>query len=284
MVHKIRKKIASFFAGFWKFLKNIFILFSQSFKEVMFFMLICSVFTAIATSVLESLLIKAMMKACGVTYIVPDNLRNVIVNPVSIILIIIFLILITLFSLFEIAGLLHAFSMAQVGRNTNLTSMLMAGFRACKKALNPKNWLLILFILVLFPLTKVIPLSTSTFKVVLPGFVNQTIDYTQSLHILYYCIYLVLICFLTVYIFSINSFVMQKTDLIKSCRQSRILGKGHYIETFLTLGLLTVLLNFVINSVSSILVVNGNTHILDTEEQQECRIEVRGCRNIYICC
>jgi len=37
----------------------------------MFFMLICSVFTAIATSVLESLLIKAMMKACGVTYIVP---------------------------------------------------------------------------------------------------------------------------------------------------------------------------------------------------------------------
>ena len=97
-------------------------------------MLICSVFTAIATSVLESLLIKAMMKACGVTYIVPDNLRNVIVNPVSIILIIIFLILITLFSLFEIAGLLHAFSMAQVGRNTNLTSMLMAGFRACKKA------------------------------------------------------------------------------------------------------------------------------------------------------
>ncbi len=258
MVHKIEKKIAGFFAGFWKFLKNIFILFKQNFKEVMLFMLICSVFTAISTSILESLLIKAMMKVSGVTYIVPANLRSVIVNPASIILIIIFLILITLFSLFEIAGLLHAFSMAQVGRNTNLTSMIMAGFRACKKALNPKNWLLILFILVLFPLTKVIPLSTSTFKVVLPGFVNQTIDYTQSLHILYYCIYLVLICFLTVYIFSINSFVMQKTDLIKSCRQSRILGKGHYIETFLTLGLLTVLLNFVINSVSSILVVNGN--------------------------
>ncbi len=258
MVHKIEKKIAGFFVGFWKFLKNIFILFKQNFKEVMLFMLICSVFTAISTSILESLLIKAMMKVSGVTYIVPANLRSVIVNPASIILIIIFLILITLFSLFEIAGLLHAFSMAQVGRNTNLTSMIMAGFRACKKALNPKNWLLILFILVLFPLTKVIPLSTSTFKVVLPGFVNQTIDYTQSLHILYYCIYLVLICFLTVYIFSINSFVMQKTDLIKSCRQSRILGKGHYIETFLTLGLLTVLLNFVINSVSSILVVNGN--------------------------
>lgn len=258
MVHKIKKKITSFFVDFWKFLKNILILFKQNFKEVMLFMLICSVFTATATSILESALIKAMMKVSGVTYIVPANLRSVVLNPASVILIIIFLILITLFSLFEIAGLLHAFSMAQVGRNTNLTSMIMAGFRACKKALHPKNWLLILFILVLFPLTKVIPLSTSTFKVVLPGFVNQTIDYTRSLHILYSCIYFVLICFLTVYIFSINSFVMQKTDLIKSCRQSRILGKGHYIETFLTLTLLTVILNFVINSVSSIIVVNGN--------------------------
>lgn len=258
MVHKIEKHVAGFFSNFWVFLKNILILFKRNFKEVMLFMLICSVFTAIATSMLKELLVLAIMRTNNATYIVPANLKSVLLNPASIILIIVFLILVTLFSLFEIAGLLHAFSMAQVGRNTNLNSMIMAGFRACRKALHPKNWLLILFIIVLFPLTKVIPLSTSTFKVVLPGFVNQTIDYTSSLHVLYIVFYLILIVFLTVYIFSINCFVMQKTDLLHSCRQSRILGKGHYIETFITLALLTVILNFVINSVSSIIVVNGN--------------------------
>lgn len=255
---RIKNTVSGFFAGFRSFLKNVWILFKQNFKEVMIFILFCSTFTTIATSLLKEVLIKGMMKVSGVTYIVPANLNTVLLNPLSVLMIIVFSIIITFFSLFEIAGLLNAFSMAQVGRGTNLTSMFMAGLRACRKALHPKNWLIIVFILVLFPLTKVLPLSTSTFKIILPGFVNQTIDYTRSLSILYSCIYFILVSFLTIYIFSINSFVMQKTSFIKSCSESRRLGKGHYLETFLTLLLLTILLNFVINSVSSVVVVNCN--------------------------
>ncbi|MBR2822051.1 MAG: glycerophosphoryl diester phosphodiesterase membrane domain-containing protein [Clostridiales bacterium] len=255
---KIRSTVNKFFQGFLSFLKNVWILFKQNFKEVMIFILFCSTFTTIATSLLKEVLIKGMMKVSGVTYIVPANLKSVLLNPLSILMIIVFSVIITFFSLFEIAGLLHAFSMAQVGRGTNLTSMFMAGLRACRKASHPKNWLLIVFILVLFPLTKLLPLSTSTFKIILPGFVNQTIDYTKSLSIMYSVIYFVLISFLTIYIFSINCFVMQKTSFIKSCAESRRLGKGHFIETFLTLFLLTILLNFAINSVSSIVVVNCN--------------------------
>ena len=255
---RIKSTVSGFFAGFRSFLKNVWILFKQNFKEVMIFILFCSTFTTIATSLLKEVLIKGMMKVSGVTYIVPANLKTVLLNPLSVLMIIVFSIIITFFSLFEIAGLLNAFSMAQVGRGTNLTSMFMAGLRACRKALHPKNWLIIVFILVLFPLTKVLPLSTSTFKIILPGFVNQTIDYTRSLSILYSCIYFILVSFLTIYIFSINSFVMQKTSFIKSCSESRRLGKGHYLETFLTLLLLTILLNFAINSVSSVVVVNCN--------------------------
>ena len=133
----------------------------------------------------------------------------------------------------------------------------MAGFRACWKALNPRNWPMMIFILVLFPLTKLLPLSGSTFKLILPGFVNQTIDYTKWLNILYIVLYWVLIIFLTVYIFSINGFVLQKESFFKSCSLSRKLCKGHLIEVFLNMFLLTVILNFAINSVSSIIVVNG---------------------------
>ena len=247
-----------FFIRFGEFLKNILILFRQNFKEVMAFILIWSVISAVVTSFLKDLLIAAMMKVSGVTYIVPANLKQVMLHPVSVILIILFLVVMTLFSLFKIAGLLHVFSMAQIGRSTNLTSMLMAGFRACKKAIHPKNWLLIIFLLVLFPLTKVFPLASSTFKLILPGFVNQTIEYTSSLSILYNVIYVGIVFILTIYIFSINSFVMQKKSFIQSCKESRHLGKGKYIETLITLILLTLILNFVINTVSSGIVMNGN--------------------------
>ena len=255
---KCKARTARFFKRFFQFLRGIWILFKQSFRVVMLFILLCSVFTIMATSVLKDLLITLMMKVTGVEYIVPANLSHVLFNPVSIILMIIFAVIITLFSLFEIAGLLHAFSMGQAGRTTNLMSMFAAGLRACRKALHPKNWFLIFFILVLFPLTRVFPLATSTFKLILPGFVNQTIDYTKGLNVVYWIGYIALILILTVYLFSINSFVMQKDSFIKSCTRSRHLERGHFIETLLSLILLTIILNFAINSISSIIVINWN--------------------------
>lgn len=256
LLSRVLNHVGQFFIGFWDFLKNVLLLFRRDYIETTLFILFCTIFTAVTTSVLKELLIKAMMKVSGVTYIAPVNVREVFFNPVSIIMMIIFAILVTLMSLFEIAGLLHTFSVAQVGRETNLTCMFIAGFKACVKALHPKNWLLIVFILVLFPLTKLLPLSGSTFKLILPGFVNQTIDYTSGLNILYNIIYVALIFFLTVYIFSINSFVLQKESLFKSCKRSRKLEHGHFFQTLFTMFLLTALMNFLINSVSSIIVIN----------------------------
>lgn len=270
-----KNKTVRFFRGFFQFLKDVLRLFRRDYIEGTLFILFCTLFTAVATSILKELLIKAMMKVSGVTYIAPVNAKQVFLNPVSIILMILFSVIVTLFSLFEIAGLLHTFSVGRTGRETNLTCMFLAGFRACKKALHPKNWLLMLFILILFPLTKLLPLSSSTFKLILPGFINQTIDYTSSLNILYNIVYLALVLFLTIYVFSINSFVIQKDSLFKSCKRSRKIGKGHYIETLFSMFLLTVILNFVINSVSSIIVVNakelisffkGNTSIVSKSE------------------
>ena len=270
-----KNRTVHFFVGFGQFLKEVLSLFKRDYIEGTMFILFCTLFTAVTTSVLKEILIWAMMKVSGVTYIAPNNLKHVLFNPISIFMMIIFAVIVTLLSLFEIAGLLHTFSVGRTGRETNLTCMFRAGFRACKKALHPKNWLLILFILILFPLTKLLPLASSTFKLILPGFINQTIDYTSGLNVLYNIIYLALIVFLTVYIFSINSFVLQKESLFKSCTRARKLEKGHFFETLFSMLLLTIILNFVINSASSIIVMNfkevmswlkGNTSIIDKSE------------------
>ena len=253
----LKRRVAEYFQGFGHFFKRVLLLFTQDYVETALFLLFCTIITAASTSLLKKLLVKAMMWVSGVTYIAPVNLRQVLLNPLSIIMMLIFAVIVTLMSLFEIAGLLHTFSVAQAGRETNLTCMFMAGFRACWKALNPRNWPIMIFILVLFPLTKLLPLSGSTFKLILPGFVNQTIDYTKWLNVLYIVLYWVLILFLAVYIFSVNGFVLQKESFFKSCSKSRKLCKGHVIEVLLNMFLLTAILNFAINSVSSILVVNG---------------------------
>ena len=253
----LKRRVAELFQSFGQFFKRVLLLFTQDYVETALFIIFCTIINAAATSLLKKLLVKAMMLVSGETYIAPVNLNKVLLNPLSIIMMLIFAVIVTLMSLFEIAGLLHTFSVAQAGCETNLTCMFMAGFRACWKALNPRNWPIMIFILVLFPLTKLLPLSGSTFKLVLPGFVNQTIDYTKWLNILYIFLYWVLILFLAVYIFSVNGFVLQKESFFKSCSKSRKLCKGHVIEVLFNMFLLTVILNFAINSISSILVVNG---------------------------
>ena len=253
----LKRRVSELFQSFGQFFKRVLLLFTQDYVETALFIIFCTIINAAATSLLKKLLVKAMMLVSGETYIAPVNLNKVLLNPLSIIMMLIFAVIVTLMSLFEIAGLLHTFSVAQAGCETNLTCMFMAGFRACWKALNPRNWPIMIFILVLFPLTKLLPLSGSTFKLVLPGFVNQTIDYTKWLNILYIFLYWVLILFLAVYIFSVNGFVLQKESFFKSCSKSRKLCKGHVIEVLFNMFLLTVILNFAINSISSILVVNG---------------------------
>lgn len=253
----LKRRVAELFQSFGQFFKRVLLLFTQDYVETALFIIFCTIINAAATSLLKKLLVKAMMLVSGETYIAPVNLNKVLLNPLSILMMLIFAVIVTLMSLFEIAGLLHTFSVAQAGCETNLTCMFMAGFRACWKALNPRNWPIMIFILVLFPLTKLLPLSGSTFKLVLPGFVNQTIDYTKWLNILYIVLYWVLILFLAVYIFSVNGFVLQKESFFKSCSKSRKLCKGHVIEVLFNMFLLTIILNFAINSISSILVVNG---------------------------
>lgn len=85
-----KTKTERFFQDFWAFLKSVLSLFRLDFFEATLFILFCTIFTAFATSILKKLLFAAMMKVSGVTYIAPSNMKQVFLNPVSILLMIIF--------------------------------------------------------------------------------------------------------------------------------------------------------------------------------------------------
>jgi hypothetical protein len=97
-------------------------------------------------------------------------------NPLSELSIFLYLILATLFSLFETAGLFHAFSMAEIGMKANLPSMIGHGLSAVKKTLDPRNWLIILYLIVLMPLTGMLIVSTSGYKVAVPYFLIEGLE------------------------------------------------------------------------------------------------------------
>ena len=60
-------RIGQFFVGFWDFLKNVLLLFRRDYIETTLFILFCTIFTAVTTSVLKELLIKAIEEFTNAT-------------------------------------------------------------------------------------------------------------------------------------------------------------------------------------------------------------------------
>lgn len=238
------------------FFKNTYTLFKQNFKQVTLFIVLCSVFSIAITAALTEATTGLLMLNANTTYIAPVNLADVMLKPLSVVVLAVEQLCAAFLALFQIAGLLHAFSMGQIGLDTTLSSMFTAGLRACRKALHPKNWLIVPFLLVLLPLTKVMSLASTSYKLIIPGFITQTIEYTMQYSILYNVIYAIILGIVLVSIFSTNFFVLREDSFLKSCAESHRLIKGHYLNTVLMLGLLTLLVHAGINTFASATIVN----------------------------
>ena len=100
----------------------------------------CAVFSLFAAEVMRNAFSRVLIDLVGIRYIDKSNVIEVCSSPVTVILILLFLIIMTYTALFEIGGLLHSFSMAQIGRETDIWSMIAAGAKTCRKTLSPRNW------------------------------------------------------------------------------------------------------------------------------------------------
>lgn len=240
---------------------NIWLFFRQEYKEIFLFTLFCAALSFAVSELLGIILPKLFCSTTGIYYLNQSNMLEAAKNPISFILVLIYVIAATHLSLFEISGLLHAFSMAQIGRDSNLTSMMKAGLRTLKKTLNPKNWGVILFLFVLLPITGVLTMSSTGLKMRIPYFILQGIEANPIWNRMYTIAMMILLVIELVYLFSINLYVLRDISFTKACRESRRLGKKHYGTTILTLVAVTLVLNFVINSISSIIPMNINEFI-----------------------
>ena len=99
----------------------------------------CGVFSLFTAEVMRHAFSRILIGLEGVRYIDKSNMLEVCSSPVTILLILSFLIIMTYTALFEIGGLLHSFSMTQIGRKADIWSMIAVGARTCRKTLSPRN-------------------------------------------------------------------------------------------------------------------------------------------------
>ena len=217
----------------------------------------CAVFSLFAAEVMRNAFSRVLIDLEGIRYIDKSNMIQVCTSPVTVILILLFLIIMTYTALFEIGGLLHSFSMAQIGRKTDIWSMIAAGARTCRKTLSPRNWPVLLFVMVLFPLTGILSLSNAAYKVKIPLFVELGIDARPLFAVAFNILYLIMILAEIGVLFSINIYVLREKSFLSSCKGAWILGKRRRLNTVICMLLLSLAVNLAVFLISKLLPGDG---------------------------
>ncbi len=176
----------------------------------------------------------------------------------TVILVLLFLIIMTYTALFEIGGLLHSFSMAQVGRETDIWSMIAAGAKTCRKTLSPRNWPVLLFVMILFPITGLLSLSNAAYKVKIPLFVELGIEARPLFATVFTILYLFMILAEIGVLFSINIYVLREKSFLQSCIGGWKLGKGRHVNTVIFILLLSLTVDLAVIILSKVF-PNGGT-------------------------
>ena len=252
----IRNSLRSFYQNLKVFLSNLLLFFRTNLSLILAFDILCAFVSAVCLHAANLFLSRLFVRITGFSFLNFGNIAAFARNPFSYLFILLFLITATFFSLFEISGLLHAYSMAQIGRSPDLFGMITVGLNTCRKTINPKNWPVIIYLIVLLPITGILTLSSAGYKLSIPYFILQGIESNPSYSWIYYIIYSILLAVELIYIYAIHIYVMEDVSFPEAMRRSRRLGKGKELNTFVMLAVTTLLLNFVINSISSVISIN----------------------------
>ena len=241
-----RKNVHSIISEAWYLIKS-------SFKTVLPFLVLYSVFNIIATWVGTTVFLRLGMMIYGITYISPDNIKGFFAFPGTIVLAIVESVYLALIQIVEIGGVMHAYSMARIGKKASVKGMIESGIRHGFRTFKPHNWPVVLFILVLMPLTSFFSLSFSTFDAVIPGFVKDFILANNVYRMIYIIVYFTLCLLEILWIFALNYYLLVENDFIKAIRNSIKLIKGRYLFTVFFLFTSSVIFTLGVTSVSAAL-------------------------------
>ena len=234
-------------------LNEALILSRQKWKTVVPFLFLYSIINIGITWISTSVFLSLMLKLYGTTYISPDNVVSFFTSPSTIILMLAAFLFLALLQIVEIAGIMHVYSMASVGKETTLRGMISTGVFQGVRSFAPKNWPAVLFILVLIPLTGFFPLSFSTFQAAIPGFIKEFLLANRLYRTLYGIVYFVLLLLEIAWIFSMNFYLLSDTDFLSSMKKSFRLIRGRYFFTILCLLTASLLFTLSVTAVSAAL-------------------------------
>ena len=164
-------------------------------------------------------IINISMHRAGIVYLSAENLKEILFNPISILLILISILLFAFYMFFEFTSIIICFDFSYKGKKINILELLTYSLVKATRIIKPNNILLIIFVLIMIPLSNLILTSGYIGKIKLPEYILDYIVSNQVLNIIYIIVMFILYICVIRWIFSLHEITLN-TNSFKEARKN----------------------------------------------------------------
>ncbi len=217
-------------------------LLKQNYKSILLFDLIYKlVATALFIPVLVGLLNLAMYLA-GMKYISNDNVFNFLLKPTTLLIAAVILIALAMITIVEMTATVACFHASYYKQKISVADMFHIGFQSSLRMFRGKNLLIIVYVLILLPVTSFAFVSSYASSIIIPDFISSYIESNRYISVILTIIFIGLTVMAIRWLFSIHFYVNENMSFKDARKRSLEVNRKRYIRNVLQLILWNIII------------------------------------------
>lgn len=215
---KLKTFFRTMLMPYWKVFPNL--------GSIVFFELIYRFLSILVFFPSLGALQRVLLWVNSTTNVAQYNAGHMLLNPLSWAVLLVQGIMLTIFAMFEQFALSEAIHASYCGHRISAKEMFASGAFLTIRYLKPKNFLLILYVLLIMPLAALFDTSSVTKFISLPGFIIESVEKYWYYSLLYYAViaiifYLAIRWFYSIIIMAVENVPDFHTAIRRSTRMTR---------------------------------------------------------------
>ncbi len=194
-------------------------------------------FASIAVFPFCKWLFSESLQFTGIYYFSTANIVDVLANPLNDLCILVIFFILAIYMVFEVSFLITCFHQASYDQEIGILQLIKESFVQSLRVLKPKNWYLLLFLMLIIPFTDVFSLSNLINKITIPWFIAENTIAVYPWNIVSAVVTVLLAIFIFPRLLVFHYFFIDHEDSAKAFKSSIALFKGKRIKAFLFLSL-----------------------------------------------
>lgn len=212
-----------------------FSLLKENYKSILLFELLFKlVASALFTPILIGMINLAMYMA-GMKYISNDNVFNFLLKPTTLLTIVVIFLALAVITIVDMSAIVACFHASYHKQKINVADMFHIGFKTSLRMFRGRNLFILVYVLVILPITSFTFVSSYVSSITIPDFVSDYIESNRYISIIATVILLLLLVVALRWLFSMHFFVNEEMNFKEARKKSLEFNHKHNVSNFLHL-------------------------------------------------